>query len=386
MTAFFISLLAVLVVIAWHGDFTIQKFADLRRRSCSDAIATASVCLLLWMSAFCVAEQPKAESQVAANTTTQDSRSNMTAVVKQDETRQDASAPQVAEDSNDIVFVMTKDGLNKLIAASGGSVEAFDVQTLKQASAFMPLSLNQSGTFSSVLRTTASPMLLRGLLNAANLKAIQKLLRDSYPNHDTESTTLDHAAWDQFLKEHSWIENPGIGQVVAKTGMIEQNRSDEIAKEVRAAINAAVAVRIQNLAQEKYGAEEVDVSTMDLSVFDPSKVIVQTAQWEERVYENGSSDNVMVQTHVLVDLSQQEIAALMTGVKKRLQQNRLQTVGITIGLFWLGIAISSIVFRTCRSESRAWKMIVIPMLTMAVIPCLAAAGFMISQMTKLSLF
>lgn len=436
MTAFFISLLAVLIVAALLGDSKVQNSAGLRRRdrSCG-LIPVLSVGILVWTSALCVAspqanipdppEKPTPKASAAAtgafsSTASQDGakdekdaakgsaieviiRTNQdsgsvtskvklpkvqvdTDAAQEDVADTDSPATEADPDSSDIFFVITKEGLNKLIAASGGNIEAFDVKTLKQASAFMPLSLSQSRALSPVLRTAASPMMLKGLFNPTNLKLIQELLENSYQQVETEATPIDHLAWDQFLIENSWIENPGIGQVVTMTGFVEEGRSKEIAKEVQAAIKVAVADRVQKLAEEKYGVSKLDTSTMDLSFFDPSQAIAQTAQWQELVYENGDTDSVMVRTHVLVDLPKKEIASLMAGVKKELQEARLVAVGITVALFWLGIALSSIAFRTFHTKSRFWKLVVIPMLSLAVIPCIVGACLMIGEMASGNMF
>lgn len=417
MAAIFISFLAVLIVVALFGDSDVNPAVLSRRRSQSFGLIPAfSVSVLIWTSAVGLASQQtstpdppeKPDTQVSSSPTgsisfstqkgeavgaievivTTDGKSD--SVISTVKTAAGDIEPPAATatetDPSDIFFVITKEGLNKLIAASGGDVSTFDVETLKQASAFMPLSLSQSRALSPVLRTAASPVMLRRLFNPANLKAIQGFLESSDARKSPESPPIDHAAWDQFLVENSWIEKPGIGQVVTKTGFVEEGRSEEIAKEVQTAIRIAVAERIQNLAREKYGVPKLDTSRMDLSVFDPSQVIAQTARWEEQVYQNGDSDNVMVRTHVLVDLPKQEIATLMAGVKTELQHKRLVAIGITVGLFWFGIALSSIAFRTYHSKSRVWKMIVIPLLSLAVIPCLIGAGLMIGEMATGNVF
>ena len=441
MTAFFISILAVLIVAEWFCDtaeeHTTKSHRTGRRRS--GWIAVLSVCGLIWTCSFCVASQqtttPKlpakpdmtgsqddknqADEGVSADgvsadgvqakvETTIEPGANGSAIQVITSSEEDSSSAaakdqsagtvvaedtavsegteQTDPDSDDIFFVITKEGLNKLIAASGGNIEAFDVETVRQASTLMPLSLNQSRALSPVLRTAASPIMLKGLFNPTSLKVIQRLLEGSYQPTKPKPPTIDHQAWDLFLSENSWIENPGIGQVVTMTGFIEDGRSEEIANEVQAAIKQAVAVHVQKLAKEKYGVDKLNPSTMNLSLIDASQAIAQTAQWQELVYKNGDTDNVMVRTHVLVDLPKKEIALLMANVKGELQKERLIRVAIAIGLVWLSMALSSVAFRTFHTKSRLWKLLGIPVLTLAVIPCLVGAVMVVGDMTHGNLF
>ncbi|MEP3479680.1 MAG: hypothetical protein ABJZ55_10565 [Fuerstiella sp.] len=433
MTAFFISLLAVLFVALWFNDTEVDQTPNAQgtARRLLESIAVLSVCSLVWTSSLCAASQqttapePPAQPVVKVSqdgtlppddsktkdrgkkkvgTTIQsdakgsaiqviirsqedstfetaaDQESSATAKDLSEDTSKPAGTEQTeaAPDSSDIFFVITKEGLNKLIAASGGDIEAFDVETVKQASALMPLSLSQSRALSPVLRTAASPIMLKRLFNPTNLKMIQGLLEGSHTPAETELPTIDHQAWDLFLLENSWIENPGIGQVVTTTEFVEAGSSEQIAKEVQSAIKEAVVVEVRKQAKEKYGVENLDPSTLNLSLIDASEAIAQTAQWKEQI----TPENVMVKTHVLVDLPKKEIGLLMASVKSELQKVRLIGVAIVIGLIWLGMALSSVAFRTFHTKSRVWKLLVIPVLTLAVIPCLVGAMLVIGQMAN----
>lgn len=427
MTAFFISILAVLIALALlSNSATDQANRSSRRWSFQTLLPALSVGTFVCTSAICIANQqtttpdppqkpaakipaPGSTSAAAASqdgtqqtegtaARTSKDGASIEVIIKTDKDsksittqggpKSDAAEPAEATDSSDIFFVITKEGLNKLISASGGDIEAFDVQTLKQASALMPLSLSQSRALSPVLRTAASPIMLKQLFDPTNLKVIQELLQNSSvkPKGPTEIPPIDYQAWNLFLLENSWIENPGIGQLVTQTGMVEADRPEEIAREVELAIRNAVAERVQKLAADKYGPSKRNGWQIDTSTFDASQAIAQTAQWQEQVSETGDPDDVMVRTHILVDLPAKEIDLLMRGVKTELQKERLVAVGITIGLFWFGIALSSIAFRTYHSKSRIWKLVVIPALFLAVIPCFVGAALMVGEMYSGSVF
>lgn len=422
MTAFLISIMAVFVVLIAFSDCDVRPKAKASRREQSfGLIPVLSVGVLVWASSACIASQQsdtpdppdKPKVKISTSATGSSSANAVTddTVTDDDETAKNGTSAKGTKngpsieviinsgndpkdaatdeiDTSDIFFVITKDGLNKLIAASGGDIEAFDVETLKQASAFLPLSLSQSRALSPVLRTATSPMILKRIFNPTNMNLVQELLKNSSAKTDgkTLAAPVDYRARSLFLMENSWIENPGIGQVVTETKWVEAGRPEEIAREVEASIREAVAARVQKLAKEKYGASRLDTSKMDLSFFDPSQAIAQMAQWHEQVDDSDDPDSVMVQTHVLVDLPQKEIDLLMAGVKTELQKERLAAVAIVVGLFWLGIALSSIAFRTYHSNSRLWKLVAIPVLTLAVIPCLVGAGLMIGEMYTGNLF
>lgn len=288
-----------------------------------------------------------------------------------------------AEAPSDLLFVITREGLNQLIEASGGDIQAFDLSRLKNASSLVPLSANQSEALRPVLQTAASPIMLDRLFHPANIKVIQSFLGGAAPkvaDSQTDSEKLKTEQRDKFFEDHPWINDPGIGQFVAVTGMIEADRPDEIAARVREKIREGVAKKVQGPAKERFGVDEVDPALLKESFFDPGKIIVQSAPWEENTSADGSRDGAMVKTYVLVKLPSTEIESVMVGIKGEIQKERLALVCITVGLAWLGIALSSIAFRTFHTESRFWKLVVIPVLSIAVIPCLVLAGVLIGEM------
>lgn len=284
---------------------------------------------------------------------------------------------------DDLLIVITREGLNQLIEASGGDIQTFDFSRLKQASSLVPLSENQSQALRPVLQTAASPIMLDRLFHPANVKAIQSFFGGPPASAKAvvaANETAKNEQRDQFFKDHPWINDPGIGQIVAMTRMVEANRPEEIALQVQEKIRESVAERVEELARERFGVDEVDPSLLKESFFDPGKTIVQTAPWEEYLGEDGNRDNAMVQTYVLVELPNHEIESVMAGIRTEIQKKRLVLLCITVGLAWLGIAISSVAFRTFHTQSRFWKLVVIPVLFLAVVPCLTGACLLVGEM------
>lgn len=319
------------------------------------------------------------------------------------------AAPQKDDDQAMVLFVTSKE-LQKLIGKDSMN-RLGGLEGLQRVYAMVPLSTKGPAGLPPVLREALSPAALRQVLSPAGIKVMTAALTQILTAGDDQSdgngqnekaavqsitpvellteATAESPEGDDVVVETeeprhilaTWVDNPGVGQVVVKSDFLEATTREEEA--LRSPIEAALKLRVSHVVERDFGADAswdrlVDVSLSDGAIRD---CIVSTDVRTE-VIETSEGSHPMQQTFALVEFPESMELQVLSEVKSALRQNRLIAVCCCVAVLWLTAILLSVACRATQGGSLLHKLFAFPVMALLIVPCMLAFAFLIGAMIK----